>query len=132
MILRLKAGIKFAPSGLPFTDVRTGATFDGYERSITGAVDMIIEHRQRNPQHYPPNEAQWFEQASVRQEFYRQLFPSRPDMFVQVPDNPPPPLDPQTCHACGSHEINQIECPTCGQGKVISRTCGICGAKQRI
>lgn len=133
MNLKLKPGVKFSPSGLPFTDPRTGATFDGYQDSISGAVAKIIEHRWRNPIHYPQGEVGHFDPVLVRQEFYRQLYGSRPDLFMPLatPQIQEVEVAPNQCHACGSADIEEELCKTCSGRRVIGRKCKTCGARQR-
>ena len=128
MTLKLLPGLKFAPLGFPFVDPRTGGKFDGYEKSIKGAVVAIIHHRIANPAIYPKEESQWFDQVLVRQEYYRQLYSKRPELFVAVLDQPFQ-ADPDACQYCGSSDISEILCPTCSGRRVTSRTCRTCGAK---
>lgn len=133
MILRLKPGSNgFAPSGMAYADPRTGAKFDGYEQSISGAVRQLIAHRQKNPKIYPPSEIQHFDVSSVTQEFYRHLHAQRPEMFVvaaSIQMNTAQAGNPDSCFQCGATEFIEELCPTCGGRKVISKKCKVCGAK---
>jgi hypothetical protein len=133
MILRLKPGHSgFAPSGMAYTDPRTGGKFDGYERSIEGAIALIIEHRKKNPRIYPANEPFHVEHSNVRQEFYRHLHSKRPDMFVTatvVQASQAQSKSGERCYQCGGTEFEETVCPTCSGRRVTSRTCKGCGAK---
>ncbi len=118
--LRLKAGVQFAPAGHPFIDPRTGFKADGYERSIAGAVALLIEHRRANERIYPPSEQQWFSPALVRQEFLRHLFDKVPHIFagpVTAPVVRAASGAPETC-SCGGVSFSPNYCKTCGSGQV--------------
>jgi hypothetical protein len=133
MILRLKPGHSgFAPSGMAYTDPRTGGKFDGYERSIEGAIALIIEHRKKNPRIYPANEPFHVEHSNVRQEFYRHLHSKRPDMFVTatvVNGIVATAAKEERCYSCGSTSFEEILCPTCGGHKVTGKKCTQCGTR---
>ncbi len=129
--LRLKPGNNFVPMGMPFIDARTGKSFDGYERSIDGAVAMIIEHRKRNPRSYPANEGQWFSPSLVRQEFLRHIQTKAPQLLVNGGGAPVATMTaeglPDKC-VCGGTSFSPEYCKTCGSGQRISGyKCDSCG-----
>ncbi len=128
--LRLKPGVKFAPAGHPFVDRRTGFKADAYERSISGAVEMIIQHRLANNRIYDPKEPQHFSPALVRQELFQQLNEKVPHIFAGDPPKAVERTDagkPVAC-TCGSENIAPNYCKTCGSGKVqMGWACQTCG-----
>lgn len=118
--LRLRAGVQFAPAGYPFVDPRTGYKVDAYERSIVGAVDMLIAHRKANERIYSPSEPQWFSPSLVKQEVLRHLFDKAPHIFagpVAAPVARAASGAPEKC-SCGGTSFSVNYCKTCGSGMV--------------
>jgi len=130
MKLFLKSGVAFAPSGMPFTDQRTGRQFDGYQLSIEVAVKEIIFHRKSNPNKYPEDEKQWFDESLVRQEFLTHIYSKRPDLFkIQKTESQKQIDEARKCFNCGSSDIGESICPTCSGRKVIGKKCNTCGSR---
>ena len=127
--LRLKSANGFAPSGMAYTDPRTGRQFDGYERSVDGAIQMIIEHRRRNPKAYPESEGQWFEFTSVKQEFLRHIFTKNPSLFKGNSEmvNPPQKQNVPAKCSCGGTIFSPTYCPTCAGQRINGYKCDGCG-----
>lgn len=102
---------------------------DGYERSIAGAVDMLIQHRKANPRVFPVGEFRHFSPALVKQEFLRHLKEKAPHVIA---DEPVPAMTrtetgmPQTC-TCGGAEFEPHQCPTCGGSRIDGYKCVKCG-----
>lgn len=127
--LRLKAGAKFAPSGFPFIDPKTGFKADAYERSFDGAIALLIEHRKANPRVYPPSEPQHFSPALVKQEILRSLVDKAPQIFAEAPAPTAVRAStgvPESC-ICGSTEFKPHYCVTCGGGRIDGHQCVKCG-----
>lgn len=132
MILSLKGGKKFVPSGLAWTEPRTGRIFCGYELSVEGLVAKVIEHRLRNERIYPRSETAWFDPESVKQEFFRHVFSRKPELFNGFEAKPLEKLvnvgaGILKCPKCGSTTFLEQHCATCSGKRVIGRKCKECG-----
>lgn len=129
--LRLKPGVKFGVIGFPYTDPKTGFKVDAYERSIDGAVALLIEHRKANsPRIFPASEPQWFSPSAVRQEIYRHFQEKSPQLIAgpaAASVEREATGKPVAC-MCGSTDIGPNFCKTCGSGQVqmgwMCRGCG--------
>ena len=121
--LRLKSGTTFSPQGIDFVDPKTKYTVSGYERSIDGAVRMMIAHRRANPATFNQAEHAPFSETLVRQEYLRHIFTKRPDLFQGQPTPSVTRTEtgfPKQCPNCQGTNFEPEYCKTCGSGNRTS------------
>lgn len=129
--LKLKAGVSFAPSGVPFIDKKTGFKVDAYERGIDGAISILINHRKANsPRIFPADSWEYFSPSAVKQELLRHLQDKAPHLIAgaAVPATTRTESGlPKQC-VCGGVKFSPNYCKTCGSGQVQSGwICDGCG-----
>lgn len=127
-----KRGTTWVPGGYPYVDGRTGKKFDGMSADLDMQVANVLVHRQANPRIYPPDQSQFLNPATVRQEITDYICSRRPELCGQAQ------LKTQTnlvvaqpnkvCPKCKGTVFTPNFCKTCGSGnKIKSWSCAACG-----
>lgn len=138
-MLRLKAHKETLPSGLQFTDEKSGKVFDPYEIGVEGVVAKVIQHRVANPKLYSRTSEDWFHPAKVRQEVYESAFKKRPDLFERYDGTTQvrrqiasfAAIQTESVCECGEKESTPEYCPTCSGKRQIGVKCVKCGKVRR-
>jgi len=127
------------PGGYPYTDPRSGKTFDGFDAGGAGDQALrIAKYRRANPHIFP--EPDWIDPGFIAHQildFQVLRLPRR--FFIEVnhvPRLPPAgsrkanPVIPETGGKCGcGGDLMPIHCATCKGKRVVGWTCGKCGKK---
>lgn len=133
MPLQLKnKGTQWPPSGYPYVDGRTGKKFDGMSADLDMQVKNVLTHRQANPRIYPPDQAEFLNPASVRQELVNYICSLKPELCgqpeVKTQTNLVVPQPNKVCPKCQGTVFKANYCQTCGSGnKIKSWSCVACG-----
>lgn len=128
------------PGGYPFTDPRTGYSFDAFTGgTFAGSVRQIIKHRLANPKIYDPvKDASSLSVDGVSKQLsdYTCARLGNSDEWcvdgVKIPAKVyQPPTYGKACKFCGSTDFVPVYCSSCGGNKLRGFKCAKCGKEAK-